>query len=120
MSTSADVKRLGEIRHIVVLMMENRSFDHMFGYLKRSGMPDVRGLEGAETGEPLVRPGALKSGTWIRPGRYSALWALTAVQWLGGSRTACCSRALSPTRGRSGLHSARTGWRFSPTCPSYR
>jgi phospholipase C len=49
MSTSPDVKRLGEIRHIVVLMMENRSFDHMLGYLKRSGMPDVRGLDGTES-----------------------------------------------------------------------
>jgi phospholipase C len=38
-------QRLREIKHIVVLMMENRSFDHMLGYLKRSRMPEVRGLE---------------------------------------------------------------------------
>jgi len=25
---------LGTIKHLVVLMMENRSFDHMFGFLK--------------------------------------------------------------------------------------
>ena len=38
-------QRLREIKHIVVLMMENRSFDHMLGYLKGSRMPEVRGLE---------------------------------------------------------------------------
>jgi phospholipase C len=36
---------LGQIEHIVVLMMENRSFDHMLGYLKHDGMPDVNGFE---------------------------------------------------------------------------
>ncbi len=37
-------ERLRQIEHIVVLMMENRSFDHMLGYLTRDDMPDVRGL----------------------------------------------------------------------------
>jgi phospholipase C len=37
---------LDKIDHIVVLMMENRSFDHMLGYLKLEGInPDVDGLE---------------------------------------------------------------------------
>ncbi len=40
--------QLNEIEHIVVLMMENRSFDSMLGYLKRDGMDQVRGLTGAE------------------------------------------------------------------------
>jgi phospholipase C len=40
---------LSEIKHIVVLMMENRSFDQMLGYLTRDGMPDVRGLTGTES-----------------------------------------------------------------------
>lgn len=35
-----------DIRHLVVLMMENRSFDHMLGYLKGAGM-DVDGVVGA-------------------------------------------------------------------------
>ncbi|HEX8474643.1 MAG TPA: alkaline phosphatase family protein [Pyrinomonadaceae bacterium] len=36
---------LDRIEHIVVLMLENRSFDHMLGYLKLEGaMPDVNGL----------------------------------------------------------------------------
>lgn len=38
-------ERLNEIKHIVVLMMENRSFDQMLGYLKFSGMPKLEGLE---------------------------------------------------------------------------
>jgi phospholipase C len=40
---------LEKIQHIVVLMMENRSFDHMLGYLRNDGMPEVRGLVGNET-----------------------------------------------------------------------
>ena len=46
--------RLDGIDHIVVLMMENRSFDHMLGYLSLPeadggrGRTDVDGLEGPE------------------------------------------------------------------------
>ena len=40
---------LSKIDHIVVLMMENRSFDHMLGYLKLTGARrDVDGLTGKE------------------------------------------------------------------------
>jgi phospholipase C len=39
---------LDGIENIVVLMMENRSFDQMLGYLKRNGLPEVNGLEGGE------------------------------------------------------------------------
>ena len=38
-----------EIEHIVVLMMENRSFDHMLGYLRKHGARmDIDGLIGGE------------------------------------------------------------------------
>lgn len=36
------------IQHLVVLMMENRSFDHMFGFLKSPTYP-IDGLDGTET-----------------------------------------------------------------------
>ncbi len=40
---------LGKIDHIFVVMMENRSFDHMLGYLKLvNGRTDVEGLTGGE------------------------------------------------------------------------
>ena len=32
------------IKHVVVLMMENRSFDHMLGYLQQGVYPDVDGI----------------------------------------------------------------------------
>jgi phospholipase C len=35
------------IKHVVVLMMENRSFDHMLGYLQQSVYPDVDGIPAA-------------------------------------------------------------------------
>jgi phospholipase C len=60
-------KALGRIEHIVVLMMENRSFDHMFGALSiekglvdaygnplgGEGRKDVRGLTGQEVNYDL-------------------------------------------------------------------
>ena len=40
---------LGKVDHIIVVMMENRSFDHMLGYLKLTGSnPEVDGLTGNE------------------------------------------------------------------------
>jgi phospholipase C len=43
------LKRLGDLKHIVVLMMENRSFDQMLGFLgKHNRVPGVEGLKGGE------------------------------------------------------------------------
>lgn len=48
---------LGHIDHIVVLMLENRSFDHMLGYLSlEGGRTDVDGLTAA-----MANPGADRS-----------------------------------------------------------
>src|SRR5690348_2684659 len=46
-----------QIKHLIVLMLENRSFDHMLGFLK-SDKYAINGLAGEElnrdsTGEPL-------------------------------------------------------------------
>ena len=46
--TDGALERLRSLRHIVVVMMENRSFDHMLGYLRQEGMTDVDGLRGDE------------------------------------------------------------------------
>ncbi len=35
--------------HVIVLMMENRSFDHYLGYLSLAGRQDINGLTGDET-----------------------------------------------------------------------
>src|SRR6266496_3552332 len=40
-------KGLDDLKHIVVLMMENRSFDHMLGGLKKK-FPKISGLNGDE------------------------------------------------------------------------
>ena len=47
--TAAAAERLAQIEHIVVLMMENRSFDQMLGYLHLEGLEEVRGLTGTES-----------------------------------------------------------------------
>jgi phospholipase C len=51
------LQRLLSVRHVVVVMMENRSFDQMLGYLMRDGLPEVRGLRGDECNpDPDGRP----------------------------------------------------------------
>lgn len=47
MATESSLRNLQQIKHIVVLMQENRSFDQMLGYLDGEGL-DVDGLSGAE------------------------------------------------------------------------
>src|SRR3954465_7929726 len=45
-----DLANLAKIDHVVVLMMENRSFDHMLGFLTvDEGRTDVEGLTGNES-----------------------------------------------------------------------
>ena len=45
-AVDADAANLKKIDHIVVLMMENRSFDHMLGYLSlEAGRTDIDGLK---------------------------------------------------------------------------
>ena len=51
------VGNLQKIDHIVVLMLENRSFDHMLGYLTlKSGRKDVNGLTAGLANITTARP----------------------------------------------------------------
>jgi phospholipase C len=47
-----------QIDHIVVLMLENRSFDHMLGFTRRAGY-DVNGLDGSQSNplDPAIPAG---------------------------------------------------------------
>jgi phospholipase C len=46
------METLQNISHIVIVMMENRSFDHMLGYLRKDkGRTDIKGLTGTESNE---------------------------------------------------------------------
>jgi phospholipase C len=38
-------ERSSKIKHIVVLMMENRSFDHLLGWLKQDRNSSIDGLQ---------------------------------------------------------------------------
>ena len=49
MSEPAPQSILDKAEHVIVLMMENRSFDHLFGYLTLEGRRDIDGLNGTET-----------------------------------------------------------------------
>jgi phospholipase C len=61
--SASEVKTLKDnIDHIVVLMLENRSFDHMLGYLSREGgRKDIHGLTGNESNPLAPRPGSPRS-----------------------------------------------------------
>ena len=48
---------LSDIKHVIVLMLENRAFDHLLGYMKEQGIkPAIDGLTGAEAipEDPMV------------------------------------------------------------------
>lgn len=47
MTEAESLRRLQGVKHIVVLMMENRSFDQMLGFLQNDGL-DVDGIAGAK------------------------------------------------------------------------
>ena len=45
MGASRPTTNLAKVDHVVVMMLENRSFDHMLGYLSLTGgRPDIDGL----------------------------------------------------------------------------
>jgi phospholipase C len=48
MPEDVGLERLMKVKHLVVLMMENRSFDQMLGYLQAEGL-EVNGLSGSES-----------------------------------------------------------------------
>jgi phospholipase C len=64
MTDDEALARLQEIQHIVVVMMENRSFDHMLGYLSLPGtdgwqlVPELEGLTGPEVNFNLAPDGS--------------------------------------------------------------
>ena len=80
--------REGEIDHIVVLMMENRSFDHMLGY-RAAAHPEVSGLSGNESNPysngPPYRVHHLTQTAGIRSPRHDH--SDTLLQIDGGAMT---------------------------------
>ncbi len=82
--------RLLQVKHLVVVMMENRSFDHMLGYLKMEGMPEVDGLTGNEFN---LGPDGSKVGV----ARFDADG--TSVQKPGEALT----KALDPDHSKAGV-----------------
>ncbi|KAK1316638.1 hypothetical protein QJS10_CPA05g00819 [Acorus calamus] len=54
LTSSAAAAPTGPIKTIVVLVMENRSFDHMLGWMKRLN-PSINGVDGSES-NPISAP----------------------------------------------------------------
>src|SRR5260370_1205816 len=75
---------LDNLKHIVVLMMENRSFDHMLGFAQSDTWP-IDGLKGTETnvdsagGAAQVSSDARYAGDFTPDPGHSVLDALTQL-----------------------------------------
>ena len=94
---------LPEIRHIVVLMMENHSFDNYLGVLGRGdGLPtDEHGevqVSNPTTGGDPVSAAHLPSTTQT-VGSPTQSWEATHLQWDGGTNTGFARAVESCTRG---------------------
>jgi len=80
--------QLNQIQHIVVLMQENRSFDHYFGQLQDEGQPDAEGPPaGASNPNPLNPANPI---TRFHKTQYCEVadldhsWNGTHTEWNGG------------------------------------
>lgn len=78
---------LGEINTFVVLMMENRSFDHYYGSLQLSeGRTDIDGLTGAETNpDPVGDPVSVYRLEDFTPADPPHSWDASHNQWNDGA-----------------------------------
>ena len=87
-SLPAGTDRLPQIKHIVVLMMENHSFDNYLGTLGRGdGLPAGEdGQPDAENPDSRGRPVRARRlpTTQQRPGVPCQSWSATHAQWAGG------------------------------------
>ena len=73
MSTDPATQNLAKIEHVVVLMLENRSFDHMLGYLSlEDGRTDIEGLKPGmtNTADGIVYPVAHLPATHVPDPRW--------------------------------------------------
>jgi len=74
---------LPEIKHIVVLMMENHSYDNYFGTLqgRGEGLPDPPTVNPSEHGPVAVHP---FETTGQHPANPTQSWTASHIQWDGG------------------------------------
>ena len=80
-----DAARIEDVEHIVVLMQENRSFDHYFGVMRGvRGFGDPHPVDAAERQAGLV-PGRRRRRRCCRSGPTSATSALTFIEDLDHS-----------------------------------
>jgi phospholipase C len=102
---------LAGIDTIVVLCMENRSFDHVLGSLRLEGRTDIDGLTGAEwnpdnDGNPIaVHP--IDDVTIADPPHN---WEASHRQWNGGANNGSRSRRSGSAPSRQPRRRATTRW----------
>jgi phospholipase C len=125
---------LSEVQHVVVLMLENRSFDHMLGYLYSAegnatpaGQP-FEGLTGTESnpdasGNPVTvfQISPTTPNAYYMPGADPGEGYMATNDQLFGSTTAAASPAVPPMQGfvkdfayTLGWQSRESGWTILP------
>ena len=112
-SRSAERKAI-PIRHVIVFMQENRSFDHYFGRLTHYGHP-VDGFP-ADFSNPTARAGRPRRG--MRRRAASRRTSTTAGGRCTASTTTGRSTASTSTRPRTGTGGGRSSTSTSATSPS--
>ena len=113
---------LRKIDHIVVLMLENRSFDHMLGYLHAGSGADRRRRAEGEHVERLPGQERTRSGTSSGPRSRRTRIPATAAR-ASPSRSATTWAASSPTSRSSARRRSSSTWSWATTtgatCPTY-
>jgi len=103
--SESEADGLQRVEHVVVLMLENRSFDHMLGYLSlEGGRSDVDGLKAgmANTSGGREYPVARLSSTHLPDERWDLDHSAAATdhQIAGGAMSGFASSYAATLRGR--------------------
>jgi phospholipase C len=108
--TAADRAKL-PISHVIVVMKENRSFDHYFGTLPKEGRTDVEGLPAGFTNPDAT--GAMVAETHETnacfPNDPEHQWANMHDMWDGGKMDGFIKNAVAHSVGKDGMPTTTDG-----------
>ena len=90
---------LDKLKHIVVLMMENRSFDHMLGGLKAQD-PRIEGLTGQSNFDTSGAAAVVKAQAAYQ-GQLDPIRTIISPRWTSRFSTATWRRTARPRWGAS-------------------
>mmetsp|Transcript_54828 Transcript_54828/g.164069 ORF Transcript_54828/g.164069 Transcript_54828/m.164069 type:complete len:164 (-) Transcript_54828:1640-2131(-) len=97
-----------KVEHVVLLVMENRAFDHVFGFATAE-LPGIDGLDGTES-NPVDPSDPAKgsvsvtdaNATYVCPGGPTQAFSVTCGDYFGPGKTDCAGPTFPKEQPRNG------------------